>query len=189
MKMQLNINDHQTTTRTKFVAGRQTSLELDPVLRMINDRYADRFATNESHESSLVPVFQRRNFGDDICFGGTTFDDSRQVASASKVDSLSHDVSPEGIQVDPKKMTAITKLPFLKSTRLVRHEQLKPSRNRMRKPSYDSAMVQMIRCQRSDPSRPEDPRRSRTVYKKTGAAERMMYLADIDQRDWDEFAE
>ncbi|OWY99365.1 LOW QUALITY PROTEIN: hypothetical protein PHMEG_00029638 [Phytophthora megakarya] len=61
-----------TTTRTKFEADRQASLELDPVLRMVNDPYADMFATNERDESLLVPVFQRR-YG--IYFGGTTFDD------------------------------------------------------------------------------------------------------------------
>ncbi|OWZ00521.1 LOW QUALITY PROTEIN: hypothetical protein PHMEG_00028268 [Phytophthora megakarya] len=67
-----------TTTRTKFEADRQASSELNPVLRMVNDPYADMFATNEPDESSLVPVFQR-------------------------------------IRADPKKMTAITKLPFPKS--------------------------------------------------------------------------
>ncbi|OWY96437.1 hypothetical protein PHMEG_00033295 [Phytophthora megakarya] len=54
-----------TTTQTK------ASSELDQVLRMVNDPYADMFATNEPDESSLVPVFQRRSFVDDICFGGT----------------------------------------------------------------------------------------------------------------------
>ncbi|OWY94432.1 hypothetical protein PHMEG_00035837, partial [Phytophthora megakarya] len=100
---------------------------------MVNDPYADMFATNEPDESSLVPVFQRRSFVDDICFGGTTFDDSLDTLLArfegcgisvsftesifclSKADFLSHEVSPEGIRADPKKMTAITKLPFPKS--------------------------------------------------------------------------
>ncbi|OWY98148.1 hypothetical protein PHMEG_00031156 [Phytophthora megakarya] len=103
---------------------------------MVNDPYADMFATNEPDESSLVPVFQRRSFVDDICFGGTTFDDcldtldkllarfeecrisvsfTKSIFCQSKVDFLSHEVSPEGIRADPKKMTAITKLPFPKS--------------------------------------------------------------------------
>ncbi|OWY95234.1 hypothetical protein PHMEG_00034813, partial [Phytophthora megakarya] len=93
---------------------------------MVNDPYADMFATNEPDESSLVPVFQRRSFVDDICFGGTTFDDClgtldkllarfEECRISSKVDFLSHEVSPEGIRADPKKMTAITKLPFPKS--------------------------------------------------------------------------
>ncbi|OWZ08101.1 hypothetical protein PHMEG_00019409 [Phytophthora megakarya] len=94
-----------------FEADRQASSELDPVLRMVNDPYADMFVTNEPDESSLVPVFQRRSFVDDICFGGATVDDSGQ----SKVDFLSHEVSPEGIRADPNKMTAITKLTFPKS--------------------------------------------------------------------------
>ncbi|OWY93864.1 LOW QUALITY PROTEIN: hypothetical protein PHMEG_00036581 [Phytophthora megakarya] len=96
-------------------------------------RLQNMFATNEPDESSLVPVFQRRSFVDDICFGGTTFDDcltwtsywhglrnaglvsALLKASFSKVDFLSHEVSPEGIRADLKKMTAITKLPFPKS--------------------------------------------------------------------------
>ncbi|OWY92952.1 hypothetical protein PHMEG_00037819, partial [Phytophthora megakarya] len=107
-----------TTTRAKFGAYRQAPSELDPVLRMVHDPYADMFATNEPDESSLVPVFQRGSFVDDICFGGTAFDDfghTGQAASESKVNFLSHEVSPEGIRADPKKMTAITKLLFPKS--------------------------------------------------------------------------
>ncbi|OWZ08857.1 hypothetical protein PHMEG_00018535 [Phytophthora megakarya] len=125
-----------TTTRTKFEADRQASSELDPVLRMMNDPYVDMFATDEPVETSLVPVFQRRSFVDDICFGGTTLDDcldtldkllarfeecrisvsfTKSIFCLSKVDFLSHEESPEGIRADPKKMTAITKLPFPKS--------------------------------------------------------------------------
>ncbi|OWZ05085.1 hypothetical protein PHMEG_00022895 [Phytophthora megakarya] len=104
-----------TTTRTKFDAGRQASLKLDPVLRMVNDRYAE------------FPAFQRRSFVDSVCFGGTTFDECLdsldkllawlgECMISSKVDVLSHEVSPEGIRTDPKMMTtAITKLPFPKS--------------------------------------------------------------------------
>ncbi|OWZ12862.1 hypothetical protein PHMEG_00013910 [Phytophthora megakarya] len=33
------------------------------------------FVTNEVDESALVPVFDRRSFVDDTCFGGKTFDD------------------------------------------------------------------------------------------------------------------
>ncbi|OWY97183.1 LOW QUALITY PROTEIN: hypothetical protein PHMEG_00032350 [Phytophthora megakarya] len=123
-----------TTTRTKFEADRHATSELDPVLRMVNDPYADMFATNEPDESLLVPVFQRRSFVDDNCFGGTTFDDCLDTLDKllarfeecrisvsftknifSKVDFLSHEVSPERIPADPKKMTAFTKLPFPKS--------------------------------------------------------------------------
>ncbi|OWY97035.1 hypothetical protein PHMEG_00032531 [Phytophthora megakarya] len=108
-----------TTTRTKFDAVRQASLELDPVLRIVNDPYADMFATNEPDESVPASVL--------ICFGGTTFDDcldtlgkllarfeecriSVSIFCQSKVDFLSHEVLPEGIRADPMKMTAMTKL-------------------------------------------------------------------------------
>ncbi|OWZ03337.1 hypothetical protein PHMEG_00024948 [Phytophthora megakarya] len=120
-----------TTTRTKFEADRQASSGLDPVLRMVNDPYIDMLATSEPDESSLVPVFQRRSFVDDISFGGTTFDDcldtqdkflarfeecrisvsfTKSIFCQSKVDFLSHEVSPEGIRANPKKMTLNTKL-------------------------------------------------------------------------------
>ncbi|OWY94938.1 hypothetical protein PHMEG_00035195 [Phytophthora megakarya] len=39
---------------------------------------------------------------------------TKSIFCLSKVDFLSHEVSPEGIRADPKKMTAITKLPFPK---------------------------------------------------------------------------
>ncbi|OWY96495.1 LOW QUALITY PROTEIN: hypothetical protein PHMEG_00033226, partial [Phytophthora megakarya] len=145
-KHQRSLDDNSdftlTTTRTKFEADRQASSELDPVLRMVNDPYPDMFATNEPDESSLVPVFQRRSFVDDICFGGTIFDDclntldkllarleecrisvsfTKSIFCQSKVDFLSHEVSPEGIRPDPKKMTAITKLPFPKSNRFIQN--------------------------------------------------------------------
>ncbi|OWY99890.1 hypothetical protein PHMEG_00029031 [Phytophthora megakarya] len=107
-----------TTTRTKFDADRQASLELDRVLRMVNESI-------RRHRRSLV---------DDICFGGTIFDvclDTldkllarfeectisvsfiKSIFGQSKVDFLSHESSPEAIRADSKKMTAITKLPFL----------------------------------------------------------------------------
>ncbi|OWZ17154.1 hypothetical protein PHMEG_0008947 [Phytophthora megakarya] len=117
-----------TTTRTKFEADRQASSELDPVFERTMRRHPD--------ESLLVLVFQRRSFVDDICFGGTTFDDcldtldkllarfeecrisvsfTKSIVCQSKIDFLSHEVSPEGIRAGPKKMTTITKLPFPKS--------------------------------------------------------------------------
>ncbi|OWY99817.1 hypothetical protein PHMEG_00029120 [Phytophthora megakarya] len=54
---------------TNFVENR------DPVLKLVNEPTSDMFVTNEVDESALVPVFDRRSFVDDICFGGKTFDD------------------------------------------------------------------------------------------------------------------
>ncbi|OWZ09037.1 hypothetical protein PHMEG_00018323 [Phytophthora megakarya] len=91
---------------------------------MVNNLYADMFATNEPDESLLVPVFQRRSFVDDICFGGTTFDDcldtisvsfTKSILCQSNVEFLSHEMSPEGIRADPKNLIANTNLPFPKS--------------------------------------------------------------------------
>ncbi|OWY92204.1 hypothetical protein PHMEG_00038884 [Phytophthora megakarya] len=88
-----------TTTRTNVEADRQASSELDRVVPA----------------SILV---------DDICSGGTTFDDcldtrdrllARFEECTIRVDFPPHEVLPEGIPADPKKMTTITKLPFPKS--------------------------------------------------------------------------
>ncbi|OWZ18411.1 hypothetical protein PHMEG_0007506 [Phytophthora megakarya] len=118
------------TTRTKFNADRKASLEMDPVLWMVNDSHADMFATNEPDESLLVPVFQRRRH----LFLCTTFYDCLVTLDkllerfeecrirVSLTKSIS--VSPRStsslrrcqeIWADPQKMTAITKLPFQKS--------------------------------------------------------------------------
>ncbi|OWY96772.1 hypothetical protein PHMEG_00032878 [Phytophthora megakarya] len=102
-----------TNSRTKFHADRVSTLELDPVLRLVNDHAADMFTTNEPNESTLIPVFQRRSLGNDICFGGTTFDDclntldkllnrfeecrisvsfTKSIFCQSKVDFLTHEI-------------------------------------------------------------------------------------------------
>ncbi|KAG6619994.1 Eukaryotic/viral aspartic protease [Phytophthora cinnamomi] len=91
------------------------------------------FTTNEADESSLVPVFDRRSFVDDICFGGEDFDSclatldrllsrfeecrisvsfTKSTFVQGRVDFLSHEVSKDGIRPDPKKLDAITKLSF-----------------------------------------------------------------------------
>ncbi|RAW19691.1 hypothetical protein PC110_g23867, partial [Phytophthora cactorum] len=91
------------------------------------------FTTGELDESSLVPVFGRRSFVDDICFGGKDFDSclatldrlltrfaqcridiscTKSIFCQPKVDFLSHEISPEGIKADSKKLAAITELSF-----------------------------------------------------------------------------
>ncbi|KAG3109113.1 hypothetical protein PI124_g12378 [Phytophthora idaei] len=60
--------------RTKFDADSEASVETDPVLQLVDIPVADMFTTGELDESSLVPVFGRRSFVDDICFGGEDFD-------------------------------------------------------------------------------------------------------------------
>ncbi|ETP20798.1 hypothetical protein F441_05568, partial [Phytophthora nicotianae CJ01A1] len=121
------------TSKTKFDADREASVTLDPVTQLINSPIADMFVSGEPDESTLVSVFERRSFVDDICFGGETFDSclatldrllscfaecrisdsfKKSIFVQSRVDFLSHEVSPAGIRADPKKMGAITELPF-----------------------------------------------------------------------------
>ncbi|POM68014.1 Hypothetical protein PHPALM_15876 [Phytophthora palmivora] len=94
------------------------------------------FTCGEPDQSVLTPVFTRRSFVDDICFGGATFDEcldtldklltrlaecrisvsfSKSVFVQPKVDFLSHEVTSEGMRADPKKTLAIAELPFPKS--------------------------------------------------------------------------
>ncbi|KAG2764895.1 hypothetical protein PC129_g22112 [Phytophthora cactorum] len=60
--------------QTKFVADLEASMDTDPVLQLVSSLAADMLTTGEPDESSLVPVFGRRSFVDDICFGGEDFD-------------------------------------------------------------------------------------------------------------------
>ncbi|KAG3181215.1 hypothetical protein PC128_g15232 [Phytophthora cactorum] len=124
--------------QTKFEADREASVETDPVLQLVNSPVADMFATGKLDESSLVPVFGRRSFVDDICFGGEDFDSclatldrlltrfvqcwisisfTKSIFCQPKVDFLSHEISPEGIKADSKKLAAITELSFPTSKR------------------------------------------------------------------------
>ncbi|GMF38751.1 unnamed protein product [Phytophthora lilii] len=63
-----------TFTRIKFAVAHENSGAADPVLDLVNHPDTEMFSTNETDQSSLVPVFDRRSFVDDICFGGRDFD-------------------------------------------------------------------------------------------------------------------
>uniref|UniRef100_H3GYL0 Uncharacterized protein n=1 Tax=Phytophthora ramorum TaxID=164328 RepID=H3GYL0_PHYRM len=125
--------EESTTRPTKFEADRESSVTLDAVNGLVNSPVADMFSTGEPDESLLVPVFDRRSFIDDICFGSETFDAcletldrllqrftecrisvsfTKSIFVQPKVDFLSHEVSAEGIRADTKKMKAVTELPF-----------------------------------------------------------------------------
>ncbi|GMF60290.1 unnamed protein product [Phytophthora fragariaefolia] len=60
---------------TKFEADHRALAESDPLQDLVNSPESDMFANGEPDESTLTPVFNRRSFVDDICFGGTTFED------------------------------------------------------------------------------------------------------------------
>ena len=47
----------------------------EPVKFCINDPVNNMFLIREAEESEFIPVFKRRSFVDDICFGGRLFDD------------------------------------------------------------------------------------------------------------------
>ncbi|KAE9311632.1 hypothetical protein PF008_g20164 [Phytophthora fragariae] len=94
------------------------------------------FTNGEADASTLTPVFERRSFVDDICFGGESFEDclgtldrlharleecrisisfTKSIFVQSKVDFLSHEVTRAGIRADPKKLKAIAELSFPRS--------------------------------------------------------------------------
>ncbi|GMF58211.1 unnamed protein product [Phytophthora fragariaefolia] len=118
---------------TKFEADHRALAESDPLRDLVNSPESDMFANGEPDVSTLTPVFDRRSFVDDICFGGTTFEDclatlSRLLARFAEcrisisftksifvqpaVDFLSHEVSQHGIRANPAKLAAIAELPF-----------------------------------------------------------------------------
>ncbi|OWY98386.1 LOW QUALITY PROTEIN: hypothetical protein PHMEG_00030862, partial [Phytophthora megakarya] len=74
------------------------------------------FTNGEPDESSLVPVFDRRSFVDDICFVSGTFDGclstlDRLLRRHESV-FLSHEVVPEGLRADAKKIKRVTEFSF-----------------------------------------------------------------------------
>ncbi|POM80690.1 Hypothetical protein PHPALM_1444 [Phytophthora palmivora] len=121
---------------TKFAADNRALAELDPLQELIDSPEGDMFTCGEPDQSVLTPVFTRRSFVDDICFGGATFGEcletldrlltrlaecrislsfSKSIFVQPKVGFLSHEVTSEGIRADPKKTLAIAELPFPKS--------------------------------------------------------------------------
>ncbi|POM70108.1 Hypothetical protein PHPALM_13509, partial [Phytophthora palmivora] len=60
---------------TKFAADNRALAELDPLQELIDSPEGDMFTCEEPDQSVLTPVFTRRSFVDDICFGGATFDE------------------------------------------------------------------------------------------------------------------
>ncbi|KAG4046776.1 hypothetical protein PC123_g17860 [Phytophthora cactorum] len=114
-----------------FVQPKGGWLKYSEMMRLAEAQTKERhmFTTGELDESSLVPVFGRRSFVDDICFGGEDFDSclatldrlltrfaqcrtsisfTKSIFCQPKVDFLSHEISPEGITADSKKLGAIT---------------------------------------------------------------------------------
>ncbi|KAG3091969.1 hypothetical protein PI124_g15892 [Phytophthora idaei] len=124
--------------QTKFEADREASVETNPVLQLVNSPVADMFKTGEPDESLLVPVFFRRSFVDDICLSGEDVDNclatpdrlltrfaqcrisssfTKSIFCQPKVEFMSHEISPEGIKADSKKLATITELSFPTSKR------------------------------------------------------------------------
>ncbi|GMF69434.1 unnamed protein product [Phytophthora fragariaefolia] len=60
---------------TKFEPDHRALAESDPLQDLVNRPESDMFAYGEPDKSTLTPVFDRRSFMDDICFGGTKFED------------------------------------------------------------------------------------------------------------------
>ncbi|OWY93190.1 hypothetical protein PHMEG_00037501, partial [Phytophthora megakarya] len=101
----------------------------DPVSELVNSSIGDMFTNWEPDESSLVPVFDRRSFVDDICFGSETFDTlyrllqrftecrisvsfTKSIFVQSRVDFLSHEVIPDGLRAGAKKKKRVTEFSF-----------------------------------------------------------------------------
>ncbi|GMF30387.1 unnamed protein product [Phytophthora fragariaefolia] len=129
--------DTVTHSRTRFEADRESSDLPDSLSAVVSDPRGDMFASGEAGQSSLVPVFERRSFVDDICFGGESFDscletldrllsrfeECRISVSFTKsmfvqptVDILSHAVSREGLRADAKKLKEVLALLLLLKT-------------------------------------------------------------------------
>ncbi|OWY91670.1 hypothetical protein PHMEG_00039653 [Phytophthora megakarya] len=127
------VTESSTRPRSNFEADRESTSIPDPVSELVNSSIGDMFTNGEPDESSLVPVFDRRSFVDDICFGGETFDGclstldrllrrftecrisvsfTKSIFVQPRVDFLSHEVVPEGLRADAKKIKRVTEFSF-----------------------------------------------------------------------------
>ncbi|OWY90141.1 LOW QUALITY PROTEIN: hypothetical protein PHMEG_00041864, partial [Phytophthora megakarya] len=89
------------------------------------------FTNGEPDESSLVPVYDRRSFVDDICFGNVRWvsvnpgstaprvyrvphkrEFTKSIFVQPRVDFLSHEVVPDGLRADAKKIRRVTEFSF-----------------------------------------------------------------------------
>ncbi|KAG3127307.1 hypothetical protein PI124_g21688 [Phytophthora idaei] len=119
--------------QTKFEADREASVETDPVLQLVNSPVADMFTTGELDESSFGACIRSavvrgryllrwrgfRQLSDNF---GSAIDEIRTVPDQYQLHQehllsaqgglLSHEISPEGIKADSKKLAAITELSF-----------------------------------------------------------------------------
>ncbi|GMF28752.1 unnamed protein product [Phytophthora fragariaefolia] len=117
--------DTVTHSRTRFEADRESSDLPDPLSEVVNYPRGDMFASGEADQSSLVPVFERRSFVDDIWFGGESFDScletldrllsrfeecrfsvsfTKSMLAQSTVEFLSLAVSRDGLRADATKL-------------------------------------------------------------------------------------
>ncbi|OWZ03542.1 hypothetical protein PHMEG_00024714 [Phytophthora megakarya] len=117
------VTESSTRPRSKFEADRESASNPDPVSELVNSSIGDMFTNGEPDESSLVPVFDRRSFVDDICFRSETFDGCLSTLDrllrrftecriSPRVDFLSHEVVPEGLRADAKKIKRVTEFSF-----------------------------------------------------------------------------
>ncbi|KAG2992137.1 hypothetical protein PC128_g21524 [Phytophthora cactorum] len=134
------ISSSPQNSRTTLKASRADSVNMDPVQQLINNPELNMFFTNETDESSLIPVSNRRSFVDDICFGEVTFEDclatldrllsrfeecrisvifTKSIFVQSRVGFRSHEVSREGIEADVMKLAAILQLEFPTTKRVM----------------------------------------------------------------------
>ena len=114
---------------TKLEADYREIDESDPLQSFVNNPASNMFVTGIPDESTAVPVFCRRSFVDDICFGGQSFDkclstldrllvrftESRIHISFTKSihvqpqeDFLSHKVTAQSIAADPTKLVKLS---------------------------------------------------------------------------------
>ncbi|KAE8875803.1 hypothetical protein PF005_g30074 [Phytophthora fragariae] len=95
LREESDTNAYTFTGVTKFDADLKASQAEGSVAELVNSLLTDMFTNGEADASELTPVFERRFFVDDICFGGESFEDclgtldrllarhSRSVASVS----------------------------------------------------------------------------------------------------------
>ncbi|OWZ00663.1 LOW QUALITY PROTEIN: hypothetical protein PHMEG_00028100 [Phytophthora megakarya] len=124
------VTESSTRPRSKFEADRKSASNPDHVSELLNSSIGDMFMNGESDESLLST---EGRFVDDICFGSETFEGclstldrllrrftecrisvsfTKNILVQPRVDFLSHEVVPEGLRADAKKIKRVIEFSF-----------------------------------------------------------------------------
>ncbi|OWY90282.1 hypothetical protein PHMEG_00041667 [Phytophthora megakarya] len=116
------VTEGSTRPRSKFEADRESASNPDTVSELVNSSVGDMFTNGEADESSLMIFALGARRLMDVCqpwigysgglLSAESVSGSLRVFFQSRVDFLSHEVVPEGLRADAKKIKRVTEFSF-----------------------------------------------------------------------------